>query len=372
MTGAAAPDQMTVNEAFSADGGLKKDGKTLPKPNPAEVTVNTVVYKFWKWDDMAEGGNSISDATALYPAEGGSSITLYAQWQQKDNPSVSLNYNGAGYGKPGTPQTWTAPKDGIYKIEVWGAGRSETGNGRGGYIGGNIQLSEGDKLYIYCGGQGVELGNNMDAAGGWNGGGSNGGKAASGNSGGGGHGATDIRTTGGDWNNAQSLASRILVAGGGGGGAYGRNPQNTNNGGYSVAGNGGYGKKSGGDGAAFVNTSIVAKGGGESADATATGGGNAGAPGAGGKGGLLATASTRGGGGGGGGYYGGAGGGIAAGGNACAGGGGSSWAKTSGEASDLKFIETSIVPNSDAAKEGGGAWTNAGKAVITFVSDIPS
>lgn len=105
-----------------------------------------------------------------------------------------FNYTGA-------KQTYVAPADATYILEVWGAqGTSKNAaGGLGGYSKGEIKLKKGDTLNLYVGGC------SGTSAGGWNGGGSTGGSA------GGGGGGTDIRL-GGD-----ALTDRIIVAGGGGG-----------------------------------------------------------------------------------------------------------------------------------------------------------
>ena len=95
---------------------------------------------------------------------------------------------------------------GTYKIECWGAqGKDFYGDvgtgGRGGYVSGLIRFTEPQQLFVYVGGQGV-------AGPSYNGGGS---------SQGGGGGASDVRLTGGEWSDFESLMSRIIVAGGGGG-----------------------------------------------------------------------------------------------------------------------------------------------------------
>lgn len=122
---------------------------------------------------------------------------------------ASANTNAKPY------STFTAPADGTYKLQVWGAQggyrSSSRYGGKGGYSVGTITLSKGDNLYVYVGGKG---GTNATAvskvvAGGYNGGGYRYGYK-------GGGGATDIRLTSGAWNNSASLLSRIIVAGGGG------------------------------------------------------------------------------------------------------------------------------------------------------------
>lgn len=73
------------------------------------------------------------------------------------------------YGYTGGAQSFTAPADGTYTLEAWGAqggnGNSSTG-GKGGYAKGNITLKKGQTLYIYVGQAGSK------PTGGWNGGGS--------------------------------------------------------------------------------------------------------------------------------------------------------------------------------------------------------
>ena len=110
----------------------------------------------------------------------------------------------------GDYQEFEAPYTGYYKMECWGAQGGSYGGtgGKGAYTSGNIYLKKGEKLYIYVG----QTGENLQTAT-YNGGGSSGtlyyGRA--------GGGATDIRITLGDWNDFDSLKSRIMVAAGGGG-----------------------------------------------------------------------------------------------------------------------------------------------------------
>jgi len=152
----------------------------------------------------------------------------------------------------GICQAWTAPANGTYKIETWGA-QAQAPNlsyllntgGRGAYTSGMIDLVRDDVLYV-CVGQQPAIGNlrprpNPTLAGGWNGGGNGESDTETTQNGlvelgGGGGGATDIRyfgesytptTTELNWNNITGLRSRIMVAAGGGG-SY-----NLNNVGYA-------------------------------------------------------------------------------------------------------------------------------------------
>jgi len=148
-----------------------------------------------------------------------SAASTYYYLSDLINTSSSYDYTG-------NYQLFTAPSDGYYQLEVWGAEGFTSGGtgGYGGYSTGIVELSKDEKLYIYVGGTGVET------TGGYNGGGAGSANASSGSAykiGGGGGGASDIRLfesipTEDDlvWNSTLGLNSRIIVAGGGGGGAY--------------------------------------------------------------------------------------------------------------------------------------------------------
>ena len=99
---------------------------------------------------------------------------------------------------------------GTYRFECWGAsgGKVNTDGGYGGYVSGLISIEEPKAVYLYIGGEGSS---NGDGKGGYNGGG----YATSWAAGGGG--GTDIRLVKGEWNDTESLLSRIIVAGGGAG-----------------------------------------------------------------------------------------------------------------------------------------------------------
>ncbi|WP_459482548.1 glycine rich domain-containing protein [Clostridium saccharoperbutylacetonicum] len=127
--------------------------------------------------------------------------------------SFTFNYSGGA-------QTWTAPCNGKYRLECWGAQGGNTEGyigGYGGYAKGDINLIKGQKIYIYVGQKGTDGGHPAYA---FNGGG----YGASDTCGASGGGSSDIRI------NATDLKNRIIVAGGGGG-ASGDTP----------LGNGGYG-----------------------------------------------------------------------------------------------------------------------------------
>ena len=138
----------------------------------------------------------------------------------------------------GNYQVFIAPKTGNYEIDLWGASGGDIDSyfgGKGAYTKGIIQLQKSDKLYIYVGGIGNE------EQGGYNGGGDlMPGNFYAGRVGGG---ATDVRlniSETGNWNDFNSLKSRIMVAAGGGG-ANNRNSDYLYAGNYYGAGNGGSG-----------------------------------------------------------------------------------------------------------------------------------
>lgn len=145
----------------------------------------------------------------------------------------------------GLEQTLTIPATGWYTIQAYGAeggasttnaggtGNSKLG-GKGGLSSIVYQFTQGQTLYIYCGGKGgnASLGTNGGGAAGWNGGGKGGDGYNSSIGGGGGGGATHVATSQiGNITNSNSLftgeassptakSGLILVAAGGGGGAY--------------------------------------------------------------------------------------------------------------------------------------------------------
>lgn len=136
--------------------------------------------------------------------------------------SQNIEKTEEGFGYTGGMQTFTAPIDGIYQIEAWGAKGGGSTGGNGAYTKGEIVLSKGKTLYLYVGGAGDSNGN-----GGFNGGG-NAGSLTANNDGGGG--ATDIRIK-------DTLIDRIMVAAGGGG----ANANGSNTGGIGIKGGAGGG-----------------------------------------------------------------------------------------------------------------------------------
>ena len=182
-------------------------------------------FVFGGWFTGEDGtGKKISRNTAL--TETGNH-TLYAFWIKPTEYSSSGNYE------------YTVPRNGFYKIELWGAqggsslldngtrnitaktclldGKGKCFGGYGSYTAGVIQLRKGEVLYLYVGGQGTSGIKSQDAPGGYNGGGIGTWDNSDDEADGAGGGATDVRLVSGEWNDATSLASRIMVAAGGGG-----------------------------------------------------------------------------------------------------------------------------------------------------------
>ena len=173
--------------------------------------------------------------------ESGETITFDITYEYKDNitPSAKINsfnfninlvfdivsYVVDTYDYTGNYEIFTAPHTGLYKIELWGAqggGFTDYEGGKGGYVSGELRITQNTEFYIYVGGNGVGVTEQyIHILGGYNGGGnvmteltSEIGTASTGG------GATDIRIVSGEWNNFDSLKSRIMVASGGGGSNY--------------------------------------------------------------------------------------------------------------------------------------------------------
>lgn len=116
-----------------------------------------------------------------------------------NNKTYDITEYQIGFVATDSCELWTAPMDGQYHVELWGAqGGSVNGGtgGRGAYVTGTIDLTAGTNLYVCVGKQGTTATNLA-----------NGGNA------------TDIRTTyTGSVTAFNSLKSRIAIAAGGGGG----------------------------------------------------------------------------------------------------------------------------------------------------------
>ena len=110
------------------------------------------------------------------------------------------------YDYTGNEQVFTAPVNGTYKFELWGAqGGAYYQAANGSYVSGELVIKKGEKFYVYVGRTGLDS-SSTDYV--FNYGYQNYIKT--------GGGATDIRLVNGNWDSLSSLVSRIMVAGGGG------------------------------------------------------------------------------------------------------------------------------------------------------------
>lgn len=168
-------------------------------------------------------------------AEGETTITAQVTADANENyKTVKTSYivtvvkSNWSYSYTGKVQSWTCPITGVYRLEAFGAQGASAGGFKGGagaHISGQLKVEKNNTLYIYVGGQGINVTSSNSTQGGWNGGGVFSG-TFTGTAGTqhyfcGGGGATDFALQGTinstDWNNSAHLNSRILVAGGGGG-----------------------------------------------------------------------------------------------------------------------------------------------------------
>ena len=200
-------------------------------------------------------------------------------------PNFELAYD---YNYIGSEQTFVAPINATYKLEVWGAQGGEAigrVGGYGGYSTGKIYLKKGTKLYINVGGMGESTQSTafVPYQGGYNGGGNS--RCDGATAWGAGGGATSIAFTSGLLKNVPSSSLIMVASGGGGGGTY--------NGSNNIGGHGGGYVGNRGDGGC----------GGYGGSQTAGGGGCGGSPASGsyGQGANYGDVNS----GGGGGYYGG-------------------------------------------------------------------
>ena len=231
---------------------------------------------------------------------------------QKAHSSVSSS-GSQTFNFTGAEQIFTVPS-GVTTITIkaWGAQggmyNSDWGAGKGGYSTGTLNVTSGETLYIYVGGQGNSSGSNVQVSGGFNGGGYARGYTSGAYAGSGG-GASDVRSSG------NALTNRVIIAGGGGGaGGYFSDVMNGGYGGGSTGGtgdpwrwyNGGSGGTQSAGGAQGSNSSYDENGSlGQGGNQTATGGNWNGSAGGGGYYGGGSGGAVGAGGGGGSGYVGG-------------------------------------------------------------------
>ena len=158
------------------------------------------------WNSASWSANSVTNLCSIATCASNYFLASNACYPTVTNLSYTGSY-----------QLYTVPKTGYYRIETWGASANNSNNSYisshptyGGYSGGYISLTAGDKIYVYVGGTNTAF-NHVTTT--------------SVNSGAGSGGATDIRYFGSTtpsssdltWNSTLGLNSRIMVAGGAGG-----------------------------------------------------------------------------------------------------------------------------------------------------------
>ena len=163
------------------------------------------------------------------------------EYEKKLEEYLKVHPN-AEFGYTGKEEMYTAPTDGTYKLETWGAQggtvvySSTYDGGYGGYSSGYVTLNKGDKLYVNVGGQGSGGIATMNYAGGYNGGGNTNGTSGSDHYHSSGGGATHISSVSGILSKLSDSLDSILIVSGGGGGSY----RHTAGGSYSsIGGSGG-------------------------------------------------------------------------------------------------------------------------------------
>ena len=195
--------------------GLEQNGVKLSGTKPSNALVCVVDYELDNACLEYNGYKVIYNENSIKSIKRGT--CSYNDFKCEVKPTYFIDFTGSY-------QAYTAPRTGTYKIDLWGAQGGSTSNaegGKGAYTSGILSLTEGDTIYFYVGGQGSARSSSDPAGaitGGWNGGGAGNKNRTNynqANSAGGG--ATDVRLVAGDWNDAQSLNSRIMVAAGGGG-----------------------------------------------------------------------------------------------------------------------------------------------------------
>ncbi|MBR0065803.1 MAG: C10 family peptidase [Paludibacteraceae bacterium] len=222
---AANKESVTVGKTYrvriyAADLGTDFDDHFVIRLLPASSLYTSTLTE--GLNDPAYWSITPENATA------GTTIDLTYVGNQKVK-SVTL-LSSIPYEYSGTIQTFTAPVTGVYELHAWGAqgGKfNENQGGLGGYATCRTNLTAGETIYIYVGGQG-SASTPGGGTGGWNGGGLGGAGYATNHTGSaGGGGATHIskvnnQVLGSGSGQCATLAGTdfILVAGGGGGAGH--------------------------------------------------------------------------------------------------------------------------------------------------------
>jgi len=190
---ALASVNITVNSNVPAPTA---SNQSIGCGNSATITATGSPTSYAWYADPA--GNTLLGTGATFTSPSLSTTTTYYV------ASSSLQQGSQTFNYTGGMQSFTAPASGTYTLEVWGAeggkaySLSQNGlinGGKGGYSSRTVNLTAGQTIYIYVGGEGAthqSTGTGV-IAGGYNGGGASSGTNTAGGGGGGG-GATHIAT----------------------------------------------------------------------------------------------------------------------------------------------------------------------------------
>jgi hypothetical protein len=165
----------------------------------------------YAWYANANGTGALGTNAAYTTPNLNATTTYYVQSTTPQGGSQTFNYTGG-------IQTFTAPVNGTYTLEVWGAQGGGGANcfgtgGAGGYSKGNVTLTAGQVIHIGVGQAGFKSSSSTA----YNGGGA-GNPGDPGYTGGG---ATHMATAGGVLASLSGNQNSVLVVAGGGGGAAG-------------------------------------------------------------------------------------------------------------------------------------------------------
>jgi prepilin-type N-terminal cleavage/methylation domain-containing protein len=217
FTGCSYNFDSSVNSCM----GYSFDGK---KPSSGFISISS--------DGVVSGSINVDDYSALVES-GKVTLQRYGSKIYDDSSLKDFAYDYID-----DVQEFSVPFSGVYKIEAWGASGGSVNNsvgGKGAYTSGEIYLDAFEKLYIYVG----ENYDGYKSTFSFNGGGS-GSYSNHNEKNANGGGATDVRLVSGDWDDSDSLVSRIMVAAGGGGSLSWNNGAIANGGagGALIGGNG--------------------------------------------------------------------------------------------------------------------------------------
>ena len=200
--------------SYTASAKILKNGEMV---ETEDIELTCDYYKN-KWSMNLKDLMSIPDKIELYFTSTGVPADALIKGFEYIAPTTSY---------PEPYYTFTAPVDGTYKLETWGAqgGCSLDGNkqtctklGYGGYSVGEITLKKGKVLYIYVGGAGANGALKVNSAGGYNGGGLGSWDNRDDETSGGGGGATHIAKVSGLLATLESNKDSIIMVSGGAGG----------------------------------------------------------------------------------------------------------------------------------------------------------